>query len=330
MKHVVIVVDVEPDGFFIDPNETAPWTGFAQAFDRLEQWRSDASESRDGANFTWAVRADFQIAHTYGRADWAHVAYGDQFAQLREQGDVLGVHVHCYRPAPDAPKDWIEDYGDQSWVEENVRMAVQAHREHYGEGPSYLAMGADWINHETIQLADSLGVLVDSSFVAQNRMHSPSRVDYTGTWADCRDVEALFYRPDVNDFRRQNSDRVMGIRCLPQTPASVRIHADPTGRSPLNAVRARAANALRTLRLKPHRRPVYKLYLSSPWDEIEFELRRLRRSGGPNYMTLIVDSRQFSAPDRRAVIDENLGRLLTSSLTRGVNFSSATSLIPAA
>jgi hypothetical protein len=73
---VLVLIDVEPDGFFIERTKNVPWSGFERATQVMAGVRQALSHAtgRD-AHFTWLVRADEQIAETYGSAGWAFERY---------------------------------------------------------------------------------------------------------------------------------------------------------------------------------------------------------------------------------------------------------------
>src|SRR6185369_6910332 len=95
---VLVLIDVEPDRFFIDRTDPAPWSGFERGVEVMTKVR-DVLARRTGrsAHFTWLVRTDEQVAQTYGSAGWAFDHYRRTFETLLAEHDEVGVHVHAYR-----------------------------------------------------------------------------------------------------------------------------------------------------------------------------------------------------------------------------------------
>jgi hypothetical protein len=114
---VVVCVDVEPDARVFDPDDAPDWIGFERCVERLPALR-ERLESATGAPvaLTWFVRMDPQVAQAYGSPTWAAETYADQFAELLEGGDQLGLHTHQWRWDPNAG-EWIADYEDPVWAE---------------------------------------------------------------------------------------------------------------------------------------------------------------------------------------------------------------------
>lgn len=163
---VLVMIDAEPDGFFIRRTDAAPWAGFERAVEVMTDARVMlARRTGRDPHFTWRVRADPQVAETYGSAAWAFERHRAAFEALRAAGDEVGVHVHAYRW--DARADgWVEDFGSQDWVERCVRAGVDAFTHHFGRPPTSFSMGMDWMNQATMRLVAELGLRHELSIVA--------------------------------------------------------------------------------------------------------------------------------------------------------------------
>jgi len=95
---IILNIDAEPDGLFIDRERPLPWRGYERSAEYLQRLRSRiASVTGSPAHFTWLVRLDPQIAETYGSAEWPLMRYGDRLSADEAIGDELGVHIHPYR-----------------------------------------------------------------------------------------------------------------------------------------------------------------------------------------------------------------------------------------
>jgi hypothetical protein len=73
---VLLMVDVEPSGFFIPRDRPDPWLGFERGLEIMDDIRGMLGRrtGRPG-QFTWLVRADPQIEEVYGSAAWAFDSY---------------------------------------------------------------------------------------------------------------------------------------------------------------------------------------------------------------------------------------------------------------
>lgn len=214
---VLLMVDVEPSGFFVPRDRPDPWLGFERGVEIMAELRRSL-EQRTGqaAHFTWLVRADPQIAEVYGDAAWGLEHYRSQLDALDAAGDEIGLHVHAYRWNANAG-NWIEDYGDQAWVEHCVRLGFAAFESTRRCRPAAFSMGTDWSNQATMDLARELGVRWELSLIAGDAPR-PLRFltgRYTGDAPDCTDLPHLPYMAARDDFRRQAAVPDDGVWIIP-------------------------------------------------------------------------------------------------------------------
>src|SRR5262249_29892942 len=144
-----------------------------------------AQKTNVSAHFTWMVRADPQVAETYHSPAWAFEHYRDAFKELLAADDEVGLHVHAYRWHAGG-NYWIEDYGNQDWVNYCVHMGVSAFEKFFRRRPTSFSMGMDWTNQATIQLVNELQVRYEfSTTVGKEIQPFPTHNHYTGVAPDC-------------------------------------------------------------------------------------------------------------------------------------------------
>lgn len=220
---VVLCIDVEPDGFFLDRQRRDPWTGFERAVPLFQRLRSTLGGRPDSPpRVTWTVRMDPQVADVYGRADWAPVTYAREFDALLALGDEIGVHPHAYR-WNDASGTWTLDYGDTEWVERCVRMSCDSFAAAFGRPCQTFRFGDRWISHEAVQLLEALGIryelTLEPGLPGGGFGRHGDRV--TGSLPDLTHVPTRPYHPSTDDFRRPGT-RSSGLCLVPLSTARVR------------------------------------------------------------------------------------------------------------
>lgn len=214
---VLLMIDVEPCGFFVPRDRPDPWLGFERGVEVMAELRRSL-EQRTGraAHFTWLVRADPQIAEVYGDAAWGLSHYSSQLQALDAAGDQVGLHVHAYRWNASAG-NWIEDYGDQAWVEHCVRLGFAAFESTRRCRPAAFSMGTDWSNQATMELAREMGVRWELSLIGGDDPR-PLRFltgQYTGDAPDCTKLPRHPYPAARDDFRRQAAATDDGVWIFP-------------------------------------------------------------------------------------------------------------------
>jgi hypothetical protein len=295
---VLVLIDVEPDGFFVTKN--VPWSGFERAVEVMADIRRVLSRKtgRD-THFIWLVRADEQIAETYRSAGWAFKHYRNVFEALLATRDEVGLHVHAYRWEAPARR-WVEDYGNQEWIDRCVRTGFRAFEQHFTRSPASFSMGMDWTNQATIHLVSELNVRYEfSTVLGKEPQPFPPRDTYTGVAPDCSRIAERPYHPSPEDFRRAMPEPADGTWLIPQASRVARI----------------VPSWKRGLWDLAHLRPVaprrtQKFFLqddpSALRPAVDAMLRRLERP----YLTFAVRTHEFLRPDTIAVIRRNLEGLL--------------------
>lgn len=203
MIPLIVSVDVEPDGLFIDRHDPRPWLGFEAALERVEELRETAADAAGRpARFSWKLRMDHQVEATYGTALWAVERYRTAFDRFLREGDDVGIHVHPFRLIP-GTEEWKADFSDPDWVAECIESSVAAFRSAFGSGPLTASMGHNWQSGEALELFFRLGIRIDLSL--EHGTAKPPFYDGIGAFAGDRpsfeQVPDHPYHPAGDDFR---------------------------------------------------------------------------------------------------------------------------------
>jgi hypothetical protein len=230
MIPLVVSVDVEPDGLFIDPHDPRPWLGFEAALDRTEGFREAAAAAGGRpAHFSWKLRMDHQVEKTYGTALWAAERYRAAFDRLLRSGDDVGIHVHPFRLIP-GTDEWEADFSDPDWVAECIESAVAAFRSAFGTGPLTASMGHNWHSRDALDLFFRLGIRFDLSL--EHGTTKAPFYDGIGAFAGDRPsfegVPDHPYHPADDDFctadpSRDRSVWVVPLSTVPEPGAGRRV-----------------------------------------------------------------------------------------------------------
>lgn len=220
---VVLCVDVEPDGFFIDATRRDPWAGFEATRAAIEAWRTRLRDEIGApVHVSWFLRLDAQVARTYGDAAWVLRHYEREFATLLDRGDELGLHPHPYR-WDDARGRWILDYATQSWVEDCIAEAVATFATAVGRRCLSFRCGDRFMNQPTADLIARLGIEYDLTLEPghpEEALPYPA-VDAMGRLPDLRGVTRLPFRATTGDYRRPDPAATQGPWSVPITTAAV-------------------------------------------------------------------------------------------------------------
>ncbi len=222
---IIMLVDVEPDGFFIDRTKALPWKGYEAAYELFSGLRprlENATGSK--VHFSWFYRLDPQVAETYGSFEWPITHYPKFAESFLRHGDDLGLHPHVYRWSNQI-NNWIEDQADQEWVNYCVEMGFKTYGKLFGLNCESFRFGAYWINNETLKLAECLGarfdLTIEPGYGLNKLVSSFSKKFYSGTVPDFEMVPQIPYQPSQEDFRKPDSNRNNGLWVIPLSTGNV-------------------------------------------------------------------------------------------------------------
>jgi hypothetical protein len=197
---IVICIDVEPDERLIDPKLREPWTGFDATFEFFNKARLRfQAATGQPVHFSWFLRMDPQIAHSYGSADWVVRQYASLIEGIRRAGDAIGLHIHAWR-WEESLGNWVVDL-DQAWVDHCVRLGFESFQASLNETCAYFRFGDLWINDATLALIAELGARIDLTPEPGQR---GCRADefFAESYIDTSEMPRRPYHPSKSDFRK--------------------------------------------------------------------------------------------------------------------------------
>lgn len=218
---VLLYIDVEPDERKLDPTAQPDWPGFEKSYDYFNQLRevlADATASP--VHFSWFLRMDPQITHIYGSPDWVVTRYRDLIKAIEATGDELGLHTHANRWDENS-RDWIADYQDQEWVDHCVRSSYEAFQTSMARRCQSFRFGDHWMNDQTIQLLEKLGVRFDLTTECGAGTPQMDGETFTGAFPDYTRLPQAPYRPSKKDFTKRGRWRRRDLWILPVSAGTI-------------------------------------------------------------------------------------------------------------
>ncbi|MBI4357832.1 MAG: hypothetical protein HY584_00910 [Candidatus Omnitrophica bacterium] len=220
---IMMCIDVEPDGFFIDRTKPLPWKGYEGAYHYFSELRPRLEALTDSpVHFNWFYRLDPQVAETYGSPEWPITNYPKLVEDFLKAGDEISLHSHAYRWEKKI-NNWIEDLGNQKWVNYCVEMGFETYKRLFNRICESFRFGAYWISAETINFAEGLGAKFDLTVEPGFRMSKrffPGEL-YSAPLPNYDHVPQEPYRPSRTDFSRPDPSRKEGIWIIPMSTGSV-------------------------------------------------------------------------------------------------------------
>lgn len=221
---VIFCVDVEPDPRQVNRDAREPWAGyeFTQRYLRDLRPRIEALTEAP-AHFSWFLRMDTQVAEPYGSATWVADHYRAHMDEIQRAGDEIGVHPHPYRWLENE-RTWLQDFGNQAWVDHCLRMSLEAFAAAFGRLCLSMRFGDRWLNTQTINLAERLGVrfdlTVEPGAPPLPALNTEERT--SGSLPNYRRVPRSPFAPSPSDFRRREPRGARAIRLIPLTSGHLR------------------------------------------------------------------------------------------------------------
>jgi hypothetical protein len=297
---LVFCVDVEPDEFTPHPELPTPWLGFERTQGLARGWRRMLEQATgDAVAFSWFVRADPQVQRIYGSGLWPFERYRRFLEEALRAGDEIGLHAHPARWSG-KQKRWVEDFADQSWVEECLRMAFVAYRGGLGEPCRSVRFGNHFMNQATSDFLERLGLEFDLTPEPGARARtclSPYQA-MTGALPDYSSFSRSVYRRSAVSFRTADQEREDGLWILPMSTAELDAGA------PAEALAASDDAAY------------LRLGLWYPTEAFRYVFESCLYDLNPACLVMVIRSDMPLVPEFHAAIDENIRWLVTHPLRR--------------
>lgn len=206
---VIACIDVEPDEREIDSAVAKDWQGF-EALARVLMALRKQLEHATGApaRFSWFLRIDPQIEHTYGLSWWVFKRYRDLLAEFESAGDEIGLHVHAWRWNTNAGR-WVIDHQDREWIAHCVRMSLDGYQAAFGRPCRSFRFGDHWMNNETMNALEDLGIKFDLT-IEPGVKEMPGMVRgelHKGSLPDYRNTLTRPYQPSRADYKKESRER---------------------------------------------------------------------------------------------------------------------------
>ncbi|MBI1977959.1 MAG: hypothetical protein HYS55_04340 [Candidatus Omnitrophica bacterium] len=214
---IILCIDVEPDGFFIDRTKKEPWKGYEVCYEFFRELRPRlAAATGSSAYFSWFHRFDPQIAETYASPTWAIEEYPKFLEAFKKEGDEFGIHTHAYRWLENQNR-WIADHGNQEWINYCVEMGFESFKRVFGRNCESFRFGDRWMSNASMQLIEDLGAKYDLTLEpGLPELPSYHRKElFSGFLPDYHGVPRAPYRPSKSDFRRPSNSKSNGIWEIP-------------------------------------------------------------------------------------------------------------------
>lgn len=304
---VILCVDVEPDKPFNHRANPMAWEGYTHAVDFFSGVRQELEALTSApVHLSWFYRMDPQIEEIHGNPGWAITNYPEQTATLTAAHDEFGLHTHPIRWS-EKTDSWIQDYGNQQWVEHSIRMAFDTFSRELNRPCVSFRFGDRWMNNETLGLLESLGVRYDLTLEPGSK-RLPSyhgSIPYTGFIPDQRRVPRSIYRPARSNYQRSDPARTEGAYVIPVSTAPIHLASGTVYRKPTLLARSyyrlaspdRVRNWTHSLNiaLEP---PVFR-------NVLDYNLRTLESP----YLAAVARTHIFNGPEFTSNARANLGAL---------------------
>jgi hypothetical protein len=214
---VIICIDAEPDDRAIKHGEANDWKGFEETLRYFHDLRTRFAEGTGApVRFTWFFRMDPQIEHVYGDPRWVAQRYGGEIRELVAAGDDLGLHTHAWRWDAER-KRWLTDNGNQEWINHCIHTSFEAFQNAFRRPCLSFRFGDHWMNNETIDLLESLGVEFEMTPEPGRKAAlglMPNEM-YTGSLPDYSTTPTSPFKPARHDFREADHTGARNLWVIP-------------------------------------------------------------------------------------------------------------------
>jgi hypothetical protein len=305
-------IDVEPEAREVDASDRSGWKGFVSAYHFFSRLRPELEGATGApARFSWFLRMDPQIEHTYSSSSWVVERHPEIFRELESAGDELGLHTHAWR-WDEPSRRWVTDHGDQEWIEHCVRVSFEAFQRAVGRPCRSFRFGDHWMNDETMRLLEELGARFDLTIEPGCKAPRTrnSRELSTGSLPDYRSVPRRPYRPSRSNFKEPAFTEGREIQVIPLSTAKPRRPAVGTFLNPKRAAKYCLSGFRDPLQLNPC------------FDASDFRqmMDGILRQRGDSYLAPVLRVDGFSRRRERYNLEQNFKHILNHPLAERLTF----------
>jgi hypothetical protein len=308
---VILCIDVEPDKPFGHRSDPMPWEGYRRAVEFFARFRPELEAlTRAPVRLSWFYRMDPQIDEIHGDPGWAVKNYPDQTKALIAAGDELGLHTHPHR-WDNKKNTWIQDYGNQRWVEYSLRMAFNTFSRELNRPCISFRFGDRWMNNPICRLLEALGVKYDLTLEPGSKKlpsYHPG-LPYTGFIPDQRKVPRGIFRPAKSNYQKRDPSRTDGPYMIPISTAPIHLGSGAVYREP----RLHERIYYRLTERERIRNWTYALNIAAEThvfrNIVDYNLQTL----GLPYLAMVARAHIFTSAEFMTNARANLGALLEES-----------------
>ena len=312
---VMLCIDVEPDKPFNHRANPMPWEGYQRAVEFVSSIRPELERLTSApVHVSWFYRMDPQVAEIHGDPGWAITAYADEAKTLLAAGDEFGLHTHPIR-WDDKANTWIQDYGNQRWVEHSLRMAFDTFNRQLNRPCVTFRFGDRWMNNQTFRLLETLGIRFDLTLEPGTKKLPTyhTRIPHTGSIPDQRSVPRTIYRPAKSNYQKRDAMRMDGPFVIPVSTAPIHLGTGVIYQHPglLKGLYYRLSGSER---IKNWTHPLNVALESQVFRSIlDYNLRTIASP----YLTMVARAHVFSSAEFSSNVRANLEALADYTAARG-------------
>ena len=202
-RSIILAIDVEPDGRR-ELDKDNGWKGSRDAIEHFRRLRGSLEEATAAdVRFNWFLRADPQIAGTWGTADYVAEACPELVRMMENTGDGAGVHVHAWRWSGERGR-WFNDLKNDAWIDECIDTSMKAISGIFGDPVKMNRFGDRWLSESAIASLRRHGISYDLT-IEPGLPDMPIHDDAESTaWLpDFRGAPRTPYHPDGNNYMKE-------------------------------------------------------------------------------------------------------------------------------
>jgi hypothetical protein len=216
-RSIILAIDVEPDGRAELDKENG-WKGSRDAVSVFTKLRAELEgATHEAVRFNWFLRADPQIAGTWGSATYVADACPELIRAIELSGDQAGVHVHTWRWS-DKTRSWFNDFDDADWLNHCVDSSIAGVTQITGAPVIMNRFGDRWMSEQAIRALRNNGIRYDLTMepgIPDMPIHDDDRS--TSWLPDMRGAPRTPYYPDGDNYMTKSATPNGDLLMIPLT-----------------------------------------------------------------------------------------------------------------